>query len=1088
MKRYFLSLLFFVWSFVLFSQTEADFSGTIDTLQMELPESITKDTAYARDLLKTAKEFAEQRSYKSAYALVDTARQIYNNATGDASSEKAQCLNQMGVYKFNSNNFDSAILLFFKSLEIRLKNFEENYDNIVDLYINLGSSYNEKGNYDLALLYYRRALDVLKEMQNKDISDEARAYASMGTTYNIIGKTDSAIFCNQKAVSILNEVESDDNSNYLAGFYNNLGNNYFQKADLNNAIEYYIKSLELKLKLLGENDPDVGGSYLNIGIINTVKGDYNEAIRYNNKALRTFLNTIGKNHPATSWVYNNLGVCYGEKGDYEKAIDCHNKSLRIRLNIWGENHPTVAESYSNLGNCFGNKKEYEKSTAYSQKALDVYIKTIGENNSSVAATYNNIGINYDRQGSYDRAIEYLLKSLTIRQNIFEENHPDVVNSLMNIGINYSQNNDFMKGLEYQFKALEKGKSNLEENNHVVGTIYNNIGTIYYRTNSLDTAVSYYKKCLSIRRVILGSTHPLTIEVLYELLAGYKKSNKLDSAQIYADLAMDAIRQQIISDVTVEAKSLFQSQNLPVFESAIDLAVERSKEKQDRSLSKTTFSYSEMSKSTLLQLQTKQNDALSFSGIPDSLLQKEKDNRLAINYREKQRQNLLESGKTETDTLVLSISSVLFDLKRQQEDLLSNFEKNYPDYYRLKYDLTTVSLEETQQKLLQPGQCLLEYFVGDSSIFPMVITKDTFAVLKIKKDFALDSLVSALQGGLYGYYSVSKDMQTDDLYKSSIKSYISSSTELYRRLVQPVGHLLTRDVIIAPDGVLGYIPFEALLDKQPEDPGRFEAYPYFIRDHKVSYTYSATLLKEMKDRKHKKQPQKNLAGFAPFYTGSYAWLDSTINIVFDTLDDGRDTTLFRSVVTRKDFMPLPYSGEEVFSAAKLLKGDYFINRDATEQKFYEVAGDYRIVHLATHGVADSRQGDYSYLAFAEQKDSIENEFLYVRDIYNTSLNADLVVLSACETARGELQRGEGIISLARAFAYAGAKSMLTTLWVVDDVAIKDIMKDFYSNLHRGQEKDTALRNAKLNHLTRSKSRYRHPFFWAGLIGIGDMTKL
>jgi CHAT domain-containing protein len=170
---------------------------------------------------------------------------------------------------------------------------------------------------------------------------------------------------------------------------------------------------------------------------------------------------------------------------------------------------------------------------------------------------------------------------------------------------------------------------------------------------------------------------------------------------------------------------------------------------------------------------------------------------------------------------------------------------------------------------------------------------------------------------------------------------------------------------------------------------------------------------------------------------------------------------------------------------MYKGDYFVNSDATEQKFYDVAGDYRMVHLSTHGVADARQGDYSYLAFAEQKDSIENEFLYVRDIYNTQLNADLVFLSACETAQGELQRGEGIISLARAFAYAGAKSIITTLWQVDDAATKDISIEFYKNLKKGLTKDFALRQAKLRHIKSARSAQKHPFFWAAMIGIGDM---
>ncbi|MEZ4935714.1 MAG: CHAT domain-containing protein [Saprospiraceae bacterium] len=184
--------------------------------------------------------------------------------------------------------------------------------------------------------------------------------------------------------------------------------------------------------------------------------------------------------------------------------------------------------------------------------------------------------------------------------------------------------------------------------------------------------------------------------------------------------------------------------------------------------------------------------------------------------------------------------------------------------------------------------------------------------------------------------------------------------------------------------------------------------------------------------------------------------------------------------------MPASGEEVKAASLFWNGDYYLNADATEDRFNEVAGNYRIVHLSTHGVADSRSGDYSYLAFAEQKDSLENEFLYVRDLYNIQLNADLVTLSACETAAGELQRGEGIISLARAFAYAGAKSILTTLWVADDSATRDLMKVFYQQLKNGEAKDRALQKAKQELL--GNGRFAHPFFWAGFVPVGDMQAL
>ncbi|MCK6694511.1 MAG: CHAT domain-containing protein, partial [Thermoanaerobaculia bacterium] len=227
------------------------------------------------------------------------------------------------------------------------------------------------------------------------------------------------------------------------------------------------------------------------------------------------------------------------------------------------------------------------------------------------------------------------------------------------------------------------------------------------------------------------------------------------------------------------------------------------------------------------------------------------------------------------------------------------------------------------------------------------------------------------------------------------------------------------------------------------------------------------------RKHKQQPTLNFLGFAPHYDGDTTLLDSLF-----LYDDNM----------RKDLRPLPHSGEEVFRGAKMMKGQAFIGGEASKSAFTENASRARILHLATHGQANDRAGDYCFLVFANPADSAQHELLYARDIYNLLINADLVTLSACETGIGELQGGEGIISLARAFAYAGAKSIVTSLWSVSDSKTKDLMLDFYRNLRKGMLKDEALRQAKLDYLKRHRGQAAHPFYWAGFVGIGNMGKL
>ncbi|NJL75556.1 MAG: CHAT domain-containing protein [Saprospiraceae bacterium] len=170
--------------------------------------------------------------------------------------------------------------------------------------------------------------------------------------------------------------------------------------------------------------------------------------------------------------------------------------------------------------------------------------------------------------------------------------------------------------------------------------------------------------------------------------------------------------------------------------------------------------------------------------------------------------------------------------------------------------------------------------------------------------------------------------------------------------------------------------------------------------------------------------------------------------------------------------------------KLLGGKVIVGEKATVSAFEQQAPFYKIIHLATHGKANDEVGDYAYLAFTEVFDSLDNEKLYNRDLYHLNLNADMVVLSACETGIGELRLGEGIISLARGFSYAGAKSIITTLWSVDDETTQKLMTQFYTHLKVGMAKDAALRQAKIDFLNTNSSLKAHPFYWATFIPIGD----
>ena len=552
---------------------------------------------------------------------------------------------------------------------------------------------------------------------------------------------------------------------------------------------------------------------------------------------------------------------------------------------------------------------------------------------------------------------------------------------------------------------------------------------------------------------------LTLKSKILLNARSKKELYLELSKAtsnYAISILDSIRSDFASDF--DKQFLLQS-SFPVFETNITAINLLFKKNAARSLFSDAFQAFEKSKALILLEAMKagqsdvvlsENDRTDFYQIKTTLTQYDK----AVKE---------EKNPVPENAQWVSNQSKFLSAQMAYASFLAHLSKTYPEYYNLRYQPQLISLEETQN-ILNNNQTLLQYFVGDSSIFVFTIKPDSYNVVEIKKDFPLDYWVKQLRASL-----------SAENYATQGALYTEVAFKLYEKLVAPVQTYLTEEVIIVPDGVLGYLPFEALLTEKPSIAARFKTHKYLLNAHSISYSFSATLLREMMQKKHRTNPNTPLIAYAPFFQGDMTLINQKFS------DD---------VAMRNGLNPLESSGEEVTRIAKAMNGEKRIGAEATAQNFIETAPSARILHLATHGKADDVSSEFSYLAFAPQRDSTKNcmtnGLIYVRDLYNLSLNADLVTLSACETGIGKLQRGEGIISLARAFTYAGAKSVVTSLWSVNDAKTKDLMLLFYANLHRGMSKNNALREAKRSFIARNVNP--HPFFWASFIAIGDMSAL
>jgi CHAT domain-containing protein/tetratricopeptide (TPR) repeat protein len=1052
----------------LFLLTALCFSLIISAQELHIS---VKDTVGAEKMLHQIDTLIKKREYAAALELVKGVKPDFINAFGARSPLLADLVNFEGEVYYYTRDMEQAVQAFNQLLSIRQEHFGPEAPETLLAYRSLAICYNRAQDYKKAIEVGEALLKIYSGQSKAPTHDKADALVIIGNAYTSLIDYDFAVIYQERALQERLYAEPKD-LRKVARDHNSVGYAYFQMGENDKAIKHYAAALDLLTGLFGDADLNLVLPLGNLASANQTKGDYRAAVELQQKAIDILIAHAQGNEYTLALSYNNLGTCFADMNDYAKALQFHEKALAIKKEAFPEDYANLALSYNNIGSCYQSMFDPERAAPIYRQAVSFQEQVAQGGEKALGIYLNNEGTVLLELGQIEAAIAVHERALEVQETVLPEQHQDLALSHLNYGVALENQGRHSEALNHFQQALEIWEAVFGPRHYRVASAHKHLGDHYALEGNLDQARWQYEQSLlangwseeSFASVISIEFLLNTLEAYSELYIRDRQKLNYDSAVVWSDLAIDALRyqQKALSSAASRLPWLQRYQRL--FEKGIGNRLHG--KMPEAQLDPVLFRYAEESKSAILYRQLQEANALHYAGIPDSLLEKEYDLRVDLTYYENRRQEKLAQGLEETDTMVLAISSKLFDLNQAYDSLKAQLESNYPEYYKLKYDLSTVNVEEVQMEILEEGQALLEYFAGDSSIIIFRVEKDKYEVKEVKRDFPLEEWVQQLRD------NISQPMTF------AYEAYLEVAPKLYEKLIAPVADGLPEKLVIVPDGILGYIPFEALLKGEPDARNLYaaERLPYLLREHQVSYCYSATLLKEMKEKRHRKAPTRELLAVAPF-----ANVDTVLSSHLDQSDwlaSNRSDTLWG----------LPYTQAELDSIQRVFETDAFYGAEATESVFVDRAGAYRILHLSTHGKADPRVGDYSYLAFYPQPDSLENELLYVRDLYNLQLNADLVVLSACETGAGELQRGEGIISLARAFAYAGAKSITTTLWQVNDKSTQELMVSFYQHLKSGMTKDAALRQAKLDFLDGHQDIAAHPFFWAAFIGVGDMGRL
>lgn len=991
--------------------------------------TLISDTTMANGYFKKAMQFDEQALFDSSLYYLKIAKEIYEQVAEQTNDpglweKHIKCLNEMG-YAFSMNHEgEKALDCFQKALDIGTKNFVEYHPEVATSCIGIGEILGK----DKAIEYYNRALKIRSKLYGEYHPHTAECYQRIGISYYQKDDYDGALKLFEKSIAVLKE-SSEKGDRELAYAYRMIGNINSRKGDYEKAILNFKKEIELVLQFVEANHLKVAETYTNTGLTYLNKGDYHTALEFFNKASSIVINKYGENHPNVSYLF--VGNAYYRKGEFEQAIKYYLKTVEIKLSAPGDYRGELAQLYNNIGISYLEIDSLRKSLEYINKSLKIKIELVGDNTRYVTSNYNNLGLLYSKQKNYDKSLDYYQKSLTIRRNLYGEKHPDVADSYQLIGEVYLKQNRFEDALNYFQRAIIASVADFNDLN-----VYHNPGlqNAYAKTQLLAALAS--------KAEILEKRCPNKSKDLKDL------QMSLATSKLASDL-IDKLRGEYEAE---GSKLMLGATAHQLYDNSIRTALKIHNITSDPEIMKLAFLFSEKSKINVLLDGIRESRAVKLGGIPDSLRQREKDLKIDLAFYETEIQKEKLKQSKQDSTKIREYEDHYFAIRRDYKKLVDRFENAYPKYYELKYKTETAAISDVQASL-DNETAMLEYYLVDNSISVFVITNDDLRVATTSIDLTFLNKIDSLR-----FFIIRNDQN----------GFIRIAQQFYKQLIAPIISKLENkaNLIIIPHGSLCIIPFEALLTGGPVAAlGRttkqldknYSDLKYLVKKFNISYHYSATLYLNAvsKSNTYLAVNQGAFIGFAPVFREKSDGSQIFASGLFDTyLARLKDSF---SILTRdgKSFSKLVYSKREVENIAQLFKSRErknlcLVNADASELNFKNNAGKYSYVHLATHSFINEDQPALSGIAFYQPNASNAKEdgIFYSAEIYNLDLNADLVVLSSCESGLGKLIKGEGIMALTRGFLYSGARNIIITLWQVIDEYSSQVMIEFYKQMLAG----------------------------------------
>ena len=851
-----------------------------------------------------------------------------------------------------------------------------------------------------------------------------------------------------------------------------IGHVYAFQGNYAQAWEYYRKSLALAM--------EVGDKVLiakglgSIAHVHSLQENLAQALEYYQKCL-TLAEEAG-DKPTVARALNNIGNLYATQGNHVQALKYHQQSLSL-AQLMGDKGGIVA-TLNNIASLYELQGNYAQALKYYQQSLTL-AEEIGDE-VLLSGVLSNVGVIHTYQGDYARALEYHRKSLTLGEKTGDARGMSI--TLGNIGDVYLSQGDYARALEYHRKSLTLSEE-LDDRGGMSVSL-NSIGRVYDLQGRYAQAVEAAERAASLA----GQTGYL--EGLWRALTtagkAYRALGRPERArQAFADAisTIEKLRGQVVGGEQDQQR--FFENKLAPYSQMVALLIA-----QDRPAE--ALAYAERAKGRVL-LDVLRNGR---ANITKAMTRAEQEQELRLNAELIALNTRLSWQKLQGNpdgALLADLNSRLERARLAYESFQTSLYAVHPELKVQRGETPPLSLNETAQLLPADGQtALVEYVITEDQPFLFVLTKAAQASKRETADVILK---------VYPVNIKSKELsELVETFRQRLGernlALNALAQRLYELLLKPAEAQLrgAQTLCIVPDGALWQLPFQALKPTTRR---------YLIEDQAIFYAPSLTTLREM-SKPGKSSSEGSGGVFAPIRAGSRNGSRQptrpvaepsplqTLLAVGNPLLNPQTVARHQAVYLDEELGALPEAEREV-NALRELYGEahsrIYIGAAARELRVKAEIGNYRIVHFATHGILDNGNPLYSHLLLAQETNgSGEDGLLEAREIMEMDLQAELVVLSACQTASGRVGAGEGVIGMTWALFVAGSSTTLVSQWKVDTRSTSKLIVEFHRNLQRQRQRSAfikkaeALRQAMLT-LLRSEE-YELPYYWAPFVLVGD----